>query len=196
MQQTICLIRHGEVEGNILLLDRRITIGDFNNLVIRIPHEPINERGIEQVHSIIPRVADLGLTSLYSSPLLRARQTARILAEAVQVPLLVRDDLYELLPAPLRGPHQREHTLKGAYIRSGIRLGNPFTRDTETALQAFRRIRRAWQEMTDATRTNFGIIGHQGIFRLLFTWLKVSPRWKLVEEDTSNSGISIVTRDR
>lgn len=196
--QTVYLIRHGEVNHNtkVLTLDRPVTIANFNDLVAHVPFEAINGRGVAQAHKIIPAVAELGLTCLYASPLLRAQQTARILAETIKVPVITRDDLYELLPAPLHGPPEREHSLKGAYIRSGLRLGNPFTKDTETAIQALQRMRRAWNEMTNDNRTNFGVVGHQGIFRLLFMWIHLTPNWKLVQGDTSNTGISIIQRQK
>ncbi len=192
--QTVYLIRHGQVDGNVLQLGRRVTIAEFNAMVEQVPYESINEAGIAQVKAIIPHIARCNLSLLYTSPLLRARQTARILAEATGLPVRVRHDLYELQPARLPGPPDRSYTLRGAYFRSGLRLANPFTRDTETVLRAFQRVRRAWQEMIRETQADFGIVGHQGVFRMLFLWIHLSPRWRLVKGDTRNTGISIIQR--
>ncbi len=192
--QTIYLIRHGEVDGNILMLDREVTATEFNHMVDHVAHEALNARGIAQVQAAAARLTGRRIACLYTSPLLRARQTANILSGILQVPVVVRDDLYELLPARLPGPPDRRLTLKRAYLRSGLRLLNPFTRDTETALQAFLRISRAWRAMTAENRADFGVVGHQGIFRLLFLWLQASPRWALLHSDTRNSGISVVAR--
>lgn len=190
--QTIYLIRHGEVDGNILVLDREVTATEFNHMVDHVAHEALNARGIAQVQAAVARLAGRSLACLYCSPLLRARQTANILAEGLHLPVIIRDDLYELLPARLPGPPDRRLSLRRAYLRSGLRLLNPFTPDTETALQAFLRIRRAWETMTTENRADFGVIGHQGIFRLLFLWLKLSPRWTLLHSDTRNGGVSVV----
>ena len=193
-QQTVYLIRHGEVNGNILHLHRRVTVAEFNAIVRELPNETINERGIAQIRAIAPQVASFNLDCLYSSALLRARQTAEILAEETNLPIIIRDDLHEILPATLPGPPSRTYSLRGAYIRSGLRLALPWTRDTETIYGAFNRVRRAWQAMTSETTGNFAVVGHQGVFRLLFLWVHLSPRWKLVRGDTRNSGISVIVR--
>ena len=192
--QTVYLIRHGQVDGNILNLGRRVTVAAFNHMIDHLPHESINEAGIAQVKAIAPAIASFRLSCLYASPLRRAQQTADILAAETGLPVITRDDLFELLPARLSGPPDRTYTMRGAYVRSGIRLCVPWTRDTETIYRAFRRARRAWQAMTSETRGDFGIVGHQGIFRLLFVWIHLSPHWRLVKGDTRNTGISIVAR--
>lgn len=192
--QTVYLIRHGEVDGNVLDLDRRLTIGEFNAMIAQVPHEAINAEGIAQTKAIAPQIASLNLTCLYSSPLPRARQTAAILAEACQLPVHIHPELYEILPAPLLGPAQRKLKLRQAYILSGLRLANPLTRDTENFLHAFRRMQRIWNELTRQCRSDFAIIGHQGIFRTLFVAIHLSPHWRLVQGNTHNGGISIITR--
>ncbi|MBN1964352.1 MAG: histidine phosphatase family protein [Anaerolineae bacterium] len=193
-RQTVYLIRHGQVNGNILQLDRRLTAAAFNAIVADVAHEPINDEGIRQTRAIAPQIARLNLSCLYSSPLLRARQTAEILAEETGLTIHVRDDLFELVPARLPGPLERDMTLRRAYIRSGQRLVNPFTRDAETFYGAYRRIRRAWIALTHDVHEDFGIVGHQGIFRILFGWILATPRWRVVKMDTTNAGISVVTR--
>lgn len=192
--QTVFLIRHGEVDGNILVLNRILTAGDFNELVDNTPHEALNARGREQARTAAARLVGHNLTCLYSSPLPRARETAAILAEILDIPIIVRDDLYELQPAPLLSATDRALTLKRAYIRSGLRLGNPLASDIETAIGAYRRVRRAFQALTEENRTNFGIVGHQGIFRILFLWVHATRHWELAYGDTTNCGISVITR--
>lgn len=192
--QTVFLIRHGEVAGNILKLDRMVTAADFNQFVDEVAHEALNPRGRAQARTAASRLVGHNLTSLYCSPLLRARETANILTETLNIPIIIRDDLYELLPAPLLSQLENTFTLKRAYIRSGLRLGNPAARDIETALGAYRRIKRAFQALTAENKTNFGIVGHQGIFRLLFLWLHATREWELAYGDTTNCGISVITR--
>ncbi|MBN2469281.1 MAG: histidine phosphatase family protein [Anaerolineae bacterium] len=192
--QTVFLIRHGEVNGNTLVLDRLLTAADFNNLVDEIPHEALNARGRQQARTAAARLVGHNLTCLYCSPLPRARETAAILAETLDIPIIIRNDLYELLPAPLLSTKDTAVTLKRAYIRSGLRLGNPLASDIETAIAAYRRIKRAFQTLTEDNRTNFGIVGHQGIFRILFLWVHATRRWELAYGDTTNCGISVITR--
>ncbi len=194
--QTVYLIRHGQVDGNVLQLNRRITVETFNELVAHVAQESINEAGSAQVRAIAPTIAGFNLKRLYTSPLLRARQTTDILAAETGLPVVVRDDLYELLPACLAVSPQKTYTMRGAYIRSGLRLITPWTANTETVYAAYRRVRKAWQAMTYETHEDFGVVGHQGIFRILFVWIHASRGWRLVKGDTSNTGISIVARKK
>ncbi len=178
----------------MLDLNRRIQVCEFNALIAQIPYEAINDAGKMQAEAIAAQVADYRLTCLFTSPLLRAQQTAHILAEAAGIPLIVRPDLYEIVPATLHGPPTRSCSLREAYFRSGVRLSLPWTRDTETFWGAYRRVRRAWQEMTAEVKTDFGIVGHQGLFRLLMLYLRMARRWFIVKNDTRNMGISIIRR--
>ena len=192
--QRVYLIRHGEVEGNILQLDRLVTVEEFNAFLEKVPSEPINATGVAQIEAIVPAIASYNLTRLYTSPLPRALQTAAILGERTGLSVITHPELYELLPPPVLGPPERKLTLKGAYVRSGLRLASPFARDHETFVSAFVRVRRVWRELLRANRADFGIVGHQGIFRMLFVWVHMTPRWRLVQGDTHNGGISIVAR--
>jgi len=192
--QRVYLIRHGEVEGNILQLDRSVTVGEFNTFLEAVPNESINAKGIAQIEAIAPVIASYNLSCLYTSPLPRAQQSASILGEKTGLPVITHKDLYELLPAFVTGPLTRRHTLKGAYVRSGLRLLNPLARDHETFITGFLRVRRVWRELLRTNKDDFGIVGHQGIFRMLFVWVHMTPRWRLIQGDTSNGGISIVAR--
>ncbi len=178
----------------LLVLDRMVTVADFNRFIDENPVEHLNERGIEQIKAIVPRIASYDLSRLYVSPLLRAQQTAQILIDALGLPKSTHPGLTEILPAPLHDAPEKIMTYKRAYIRSGLRLVSPRTNDAENAFKAFRRIRRAWIDLTTQDTSNFGIVGHQGIFRLLFLWIHLSPGWRLVHGDTRNAGITVITR--
>jgi broad specificity phosphatase PhoE len=68
----ILLARHGQT--------------DFNAPPVRIQGQldpPLNETGVRQAHELAEAVADAGLRALYTSDMLRARQTAEIVAERV-----------------------------------------------------------------------------------------------------------------
>lgn len=55
----------------------------------------LNERGIEQAHSLAEKIKSLGIEVIYSSPLKRARKTAEIAASKISVPLYIDDNLKE-----------------------------------------------------------------------------------------------------
>lgn len=79
----LLLIRHGESEGNA----RGIIQGRVDTR--------LTELGREQAQQTAEALAEHGITEVVSSPLLRARESAEIIAERLGVPLSFDDDLME-----------------------------------------------------------------------------------------------------
>jgi len=77
-------VRHGESTANVL---RVFSNNDHTH--------PLSERGLEQARALACSLAGLTFDRIYTSPILRARQTAQILADALQVPLQIADALRE-----------------------------------------------------------------------------------------------------
>jgi broad specificity phosphatase PhoE len=77
------LVRHGRTAGNRL---RYVGWGD----------EPLDDTGREQVRTLAKRLAREPIDLVYSSPLSRALDTARPLADSHGAPVLVRDGLKEI----------------------------------------------------------------------------------------------------
>ena len=55
----------------------------------------LNETGVSQAQGLVEKLRGKGLEVIYSSPLKRARQTAEVVAEALNVPVEIKDDLRE-----------------------------------------------------------------------------------------------------
>lgn len=70
----ICVARHGETDWN----RRGILQGWFD--------VPINERGRRQARQLAATVADAGFAAVWTSPLVRARETAEIVATELRLP--------------------------------------------------------------------------------------------------------------
>lgn len=70
----ICITRHGETDWNRM----GILQGWFD--------VPINDLGRRQAHEMAARFAGSGFTAVWSSPLVRARETAEIIAARLQLP--------------------------------------------------------------------------------------------------------------
>ena len=80
----ILLARHGQT--------------DFNAPPVRIQGQldpPLNETGRRQARELADEVADAGLRALYMSDMLRARQTAEIVAERVELEPIVEPRVRE-----------------------------------------------------------------------------------------------------
>jgi len=81
---TLFFVRHGETEWN---RQRRI----MGNMDI-----PLSDRGREQCAATAALLARFGIERIRSSPLRRARETAEILAETLELPIEYDDALVEV----------------------------------------------------------------------------------------------------
>ena len=77
-------VRHGESTANLLW--------EFSNSGLK---HPLTEKGVEQARAVARGLCGLQVERIYSSPLLRAVQTAQILAESLQAPLEFTEALRE-----------------------------------------------------------------------------------------------------
>jgi broad specificity phosphatase PhoE len=80
----LILCRHGETDWNVE--------GRYQGQA----DPPLNATGLAQAQDLVDALRALGLQVVYSSPLRRALQTARIVAENLQLPLLVEPRLMEI----------------------------------------------------------------------------------------------------
>jgi 2,3-bisphosphoglycerate-dependent phosphoglycerate mutase len=80
----IFFARHGESEANLL---RVISNRD-------LPHH-LTERGREQARALADELRGAGVARIFSSPILRARETAAIVADVIGLPFVVTEALRE-----------------------------------------------------------------------------------------------------
>lgn len=57
--------------------------------------EPLSAEGIAQAEALAPRLASLDIQQIYTSPLQRAKETARIIASALDLTFEIHDELAE-----------------------------------------------------------------------------------------------------
>jgi broad specificity phosphatase PhoE len=92
----LILVRHGETESN----RERLALGRED--------VPLNERGRRQAAALTASLAGVPATAIYASPLRRAVETARPLAEVLGLEVQVDDDLIEMAVGDLEGLSPRE----------------------------------------------------------------------------------------
>lgn len=77
-------VRHGESVANLLR--------EFSNSGVK---HPLTQRGVEQARTLAHKLRDIPFEIIYSSPVLRAMQTAYIVANQVGTPVEVTEALRE-----------------------------------------------------------------------------------------------------
>jgi probable phosphoglycerate mutase len=94
MTTNLYLIRHGEAYSNV-----EAVIGGVQG------DRGLTERGIAQAQALARRLAggEIAADVLYASTLPRARMTAELVAEALQLPINWDDELHELRPGEADG---------------------------------------------------------------------------------------------
>ena len=80
----IILIRHGETDWNVE--------GRYQGQA----DPPLNSRGQDQAHQLASNLVNNGLDVLYTSPLIRASQTAQIIADQLLIPTFSDSRLTEI----------------------------------------------------------------------------------------------------
>lgn len=81
---TILLVRHGETDWN------------RSGRIMGIRPVPLNQNGLTQAARLALQLTALPAPALYSSPVVRARQTADILASTLRVPVIEEPGLSEI----------------------------------------------------------------------------------------------------
>lgn len=77
-------VRHGESTANLLM--------EFSNSGIK---HPLTAKGVEQAQVLAQKLSGIRFEIIFSSPILRAAQTAQITAEQLHVPVTVTEALRE-----------------------------------------------------------------------------------------------------
>jgi broad specificity phosphatase PhoE len=153
-------LRHGQTDWNV------------NNLIMGHQDIPLNQTGIEQAHNMSNILRTLEFDVIWSSPLLRARQTAEIINQSLKYPIYVNENLKE------RGWGEGEgQTQKELFLSLKPKLEENLTEKIDIpmgaeAKQQFQfRIVKALNEVFTHDNKIPLIVGHGGFFRVLTSLL-------------------------
>lgn len=89
----VILVRHGQTDENV------------SGRISGQGPAPLNARGQEQARLAADVLASLGVIQVFSSPVVRARQTAEILNQRLQVPIVEMPELREVEYGEWEGKH-------------------------------------------------------------------------------------------
>ena len=162
-EKTIYLIRHAHPDypGGV-----KMCLGRRNDL-------PLSMQGFAQAEALRRRFAHIPLEAVYTSPLLRARQTAQAVAGHTR-PVLVVDDLTELDGGEWDGlTYDQLHARFPASFGPGAKGGCPPGGESDDAGLA--RMKNAFMHIAANTQTCAAIVAHSGVNRLLLCDLAGLP---------------------
>ncbi len=146
---------------------------------------PLNEHGIQQAGMLRQRLASESVTAIYSSDLMRARDTASIIAEPHDVPVTLCQDLREINFGQLEGMtfDEAKRSRPGVEsIWSGTDPGAGFPGGESLDAMA-RRVDHAVEKvLVDSPDGNVLLVAHGGPLRVLvcrMMGLSISRWWQI-----------------
>lgn len=109
MTTRVILIRHGE------------SVWNNEGRIQGWSDSPLSERGREQAALVARRLAAAGISAVYASPLLRARETADVIADKLGLKVEVDERLKELMLGELEGLTSEEVREQYPHVAHGWR---------------------------------------------------------------------------
>jgi broad specificity phosphatase PhoE len=157
----IYFIRHGESQVNV----ERI----FSYKIVDLP---LTEKGCQQARYLAEWLADRQITRVYSSPLRRAEETARILVERVGLAdLVILEGLREINVGALDGKRDEESwAIHNSVMRRWFTGEPEFSfEDGESYVTVSARMRQTLEHILSentqlAAEQSIAVVGHGGIF--------------------------------
>ena len=161
---TVLVVRHGQSAGNV---SRRLSSA--------APGGELTETGREQAAAAAAALADRNVSRVFASPLLRAQQTAQILADAVGAgPVHVLDDVREFSLGDCEGSDTeddwaRVDAIFDAWMDGHLAESLP---GGESGLAVVTRMREALQSVADQHRgETVVVVSHGGAMAVGLPWL-------------------------
>ncbi|MBN2198037.1 histidine phosphatase family protein [Candidatus Wolfebacteria bacterium] len=148
--KTVYLLRHGQSKDNIAP-------------VFQSSNSPLNEKGKKQAEYIAERISKISFDSLISSPILRAKQTAEVIAQKTGKNLEYSENFSEVIkPSSLKG---KSYTDKKAVFlwrkwqKSLFNQGKK-AEDGENYNEFILRVDKALQFLTNREEKSLVVVSH------------------------------------
>jgi broad specificity phosphatase PhoE len=153
---TLYLVRHGENLANIT-----------KEFSYRAVDYPLTPKGILQAEQTAEYFADGSIDAIYTSPLLRARQTAEILTRRIAVPVHLREELREINVGSLEGASTPEnwalyHRISAAWYAGQAEVAFPDGEDLRMVAARF--LSCVGEVVATHLSGSAVIVGHGGVY--------------------------------
>jgi broad specificity phosphatase PhoE len=161
----IYFVRHGESEANLLR--------EFSN---HGDKHPLTDRGRQQSEDLARDLVGVPFQHIYSSPLLRARETSQTLSDALNVPIEINDALQEADVGILEGRadltawaifEQVHKAWRAGDLDVRVKGGESFN-DIEARFVPF------IEKLTTEIEGNVLLVGHGSLYRFMLPDLLIN----------------------
>lgn len=181
----IFLVRHGEVEGNYGLNRTFAGWGD----------KPLTDKGRQQAQAVAARLSQENLVAVYSSDLMRARDTAEAIAAPHHLTVQTDKALREVNYGQWEGLGDTELLRDWADLWQK-RVADPLNvapPDGESYADLWRRLQPTWQSIVERhAQESVAVVGHNGSLRILLCHLMGAPLGNARQIRLMNTSISCV----
>jgi broad specificity phosphatase PhoE len=150
------LIRHGRQIGRVCNADTGLS-----------------EEGILQAELLRDRMKSYEIDALYSSNLLRARQTAEIMNQTLQLPIIIRDEIREISFGDMEGKSDDENDINfREFKEEQLKLLQdiPYP-GGENGTSVYERAMPVMEELAHSGNKNIAVVTHGGTIRALLAAL-------------------------
>ncbi len=181
----IFLVRHGEVEGN----------AGPNRTFAGWGDKPLTEKGRAQAQAVAERLSREKLTAVYSSDLMRARDTAQEIASRQNLTVQTETGLREVNYGEWEGLGDAE-LLRDWSDLWQRRVADPFhvaPPGGESYADLWRRLQPVWDAIVERHQgQSVAIVGHNGSLRILLCHLLGAPLGNARHIRLMNTSISCI----
>ena len=161
MAKNIYFVRHGESEGNV---------SD-----IRLPEtSPLTEQGRKQAEFVAERASKLPIDVMFSSTMVRAQETAKIISEKIGKGFESRDFFGErLVPSGHVGKHKDDLVVVGEIKKIRKNFGVPgFKHSDEESFEDLKnRAAKTINFLAGRTEENILVVTHGMILRVIISYI-------------------------
>ena len=133
----------------------------------------LSEEGVEQARHLRERLRGYQIDAIYSSDLIRAKQTAQIINEALQLPLEIREDLKEISFGLMEGntdDYNEEYFAEFKMEQKKLAEDIPYP-GGENGTSVYERAMPVIQEIVQSGKQNIVVVTHGGTIRVLLAAL-------------------------
>jgi broad specificity phosphatase PhoE len=156
----IYIFRHGETDGN----KARLWLGSGIDM-------PLNETGRAQARELAEKMKDIRLDAVFSSPLIRAFETAKIIADGRKIPVIKDSRLSEISCGILEGRPQSESSPEIVERYYADDLNFQFPGGDMTKLDCVNRFLSFAKGLEGTDYNSVGAATHGGVIGGLFRYL-------------------------